>query len=164
MKERMPLLILDLDECLIHATTQALPFKADAQYISYQVYFRPRLETFLKDAAAFFTLAIWSTGTDAYVKNIVEQFRPKDIAFAFVWGRSKCRRVKDPFFGQTYFYKNLDKLKQHGYDLKRMVMLDDTPSKILSSFAPVVEIAPFEGDPADKELVKIVDTLTAKIC
>src|SRR5688572_23634095 len=86
------LLILDLDETLIYATTDALERPAEFRCGPYQVYLRPHLETFLRAMSQHFQLAVWTSGTDDYAAAIAARILPADLpGFRFVWGRSRCR-------------------------------------------------------------------------
>lgn len=155
-----PLLILDMDECLLHATSIPIEnVKESFRYLDMYVYARPRLTTFLKEIDQHFTLAIWSTGTDRYVQELIKNITPHDINYAFVWGRSKCRKTKDDFFGFTHYYKPLDKLKRYGYRPQDIIMIDDTPSKIITNYATVITIESFEGNPTDNVLEVLLDKL-----
>ena len=65
------LLILDLDETLIHATATKLSDDYAFQFFHYYVYKRPGLEAFLRSCAANFQLAVWSSASDDYVQQVV---------------------------------------------------------------------------------------------
>jgi len=159
-KQSLPLIILDMDECLLHAS--AIPIKeiaADYKYQALYVYFRPGVAQFLAQAAQCYQLAIWSTGTDAYVQALIAAVTPPNIHYAFVWGRSKCRKVKDDFFGYTHYYKSIDKLKRYGFSLESIIMIDDTPAKIITNYAQVVEISAFKGEGDDNALSALLADL-----
>ena len=53
------LLILDLDETLIHATADRIRGDFAFQVYHYYIYLRPGLAEFLAQCAAHFTLAVW---------------------------------------------------------------------------------------------------------
>lgn len=61
------LLILDLDETLIHASRKVLDRKADFEVFDYHIYKRPFLDEFLQKVKSNFMLAIWSSASDEYV-------------------------------------------------------------------------------------------------
>jgi RNA polymerase II subunit A small phosphatase-like protein len=84
------LLILDLDETLIHATEKKLDIDYDFKFTDYFVYKRPDLEWFLETMNEKFKLAIWSSADDKYVEEIVQQITPTSINLEFVWGRTRC--------------------------------------------------------------------------
>ncbi|WP_216622620.1 NIF family HAD-type phosphatase [Corallococcus exercitus] len=84
------LLILDLDETLVHASEKPLAREADFQVLGYFVHVRPNLEPFLRECATRFRLAIWSAGADKYVAELVKRIVPPELELDFVWGRSRC--------------------------------------------------------------------------
>ncbi len=55
------LLILDVDETLIHATDKELNQKVDFKIFDYYVYKRPFLDEFLEEVKTDFQMAIWSS-------------------------------------------------------------------------------------------------------
>ena len=155
-----PLVILDMDECLLHATSIPIELiRANFKYQQLYVYIRPDLDDFLLKLNQHYTLGIWSTGTDQYVQHLIQKITPKDINYAFVWGRSKCRKVRDEFFGFTHYYKALDKLKRYGYNPQDIIMIDDTPSKIITNHATIMTIEPFEGNLTDNGLKVMLQKL-----
>lgn len=72
MKEAtsLPLLVLDLDETLIHSSETPLHRAPNFRVGPYYVYQRPDLQEFLATAAVHYRLAIWSAGSDDYVAAI----------------------------------------------------------------------------------------------
>lgn len=70
------LLILDLDETLIHATSQKIRDDFDFQIYHYFVYKRPYLDEFIKICSENFMLAVWSSASDDYVAEIVQKIFP----------------------------------------------------------------------------------------
>jgi RNA polymerase II subunit A small phosphatase-like protein len=66
------LLILDLDETLIHASAELIRDDYDFQVYHYFLYKRPGLDTFLRLCAQYFRLAIWSSASDDYVNAVVK--------------------------------------------------------------------------------------------
>ena len=78
------LLILDLDETLIHATVNKLGDDFAFQLHHYYVYKRPGLDAFIAACAEKFDLAVWSPVSDDYVKQVVAQIFPTAIKPVFV--------------------------------------------------------------------------------
>lgn len=156
--ERSPiLLILDLDETLIHAAPNALGRPGDFRLFDYHVYRRPHLEAFLARCAEMFALAVWSSGSDDYVAEVVARVFPEPAALAFVWGRSRCVLPRARYWapenlGHLDYVKPLKKVAARGWPLERMLIVDDTPEKCARNFGNAIYPAPFEGDPRDDEL------------
>lgn len=157
------LLILDLDETLIHATEKELETTFDFKIFDYFVYKRPFLDEFLNFCHTNFDLAVWSSASDDYVKLIVQQVFPQNIALQFVWSRNQCTLEASPEideFGNYYldvnshyqYIKKLKKVKNKGFDLDRVLIVDDTPSKVINSFGNAIYINEFVGNKSDNEL------------
>jgi len=157
------LLILDLDETLIHATGQPLEFKADFEIFNYQVYKRPFLNQFLEEVKDDFLLAIWSSASDDYVEKVIQQIIPKNIELEFIWGRSRCTYRRNlhideygyydsDYFNHYHYIKPLKKLKRRNYRLDRILIVDDSPHKCKDNYGNAIYPSPFTGDPNDNEL------------
>jgi carboxy-terminal domain RNA polymerase II polypeptide A small phosphatase len=153
------LLVLDLDETLIHATENPLSITEDFRFEQYFIYLRPQLNTFLTNVAQHFTLGVWSSASDEYVTAIANLLKPAAINFEFIWGRSRCTLKRDYTFDQYYFEKKLDKLKKKGFPLEQIIIVDDSPEKSRTNYGNAVYIKEFCGDPADNELQYLYDYL-----
>ena len=147
------LLILDLDETLIHATKNKLSLVEDFKYEDYFIYKRPQLDSFLIEMSKYYKIGIWSSASDDYVIDIVSQLKPKNIEFEIVWGRSKCSLKKDYTFDEYFYEKRLDKLKKKGHKLEHILIVDDTPEKSRTNYGNAIHIKEFKGDLNDTELV-----------
>ena len=153
------LLILDLDETLVHVTEKELAFSADFKFDKYHVHKRPYLEEFLVDISKHFTIGIWSSADDAYVMEIVKSIKPENVAFEIVWGRSRCSIKRDYDLDNYIFEKRLDKLKKKGFRLEQIIIVDDTPEKSRTNYGNAIYIQEFLGDKADEELKHLLDYL-----
>ena len=155
------LLILDLDETLIHASEAPLGRAADFRLFAYHVYRRPHLDHFLTAVAAHFELAVWSSASDDYVAGVVAQIFPPALPLHFVWGRSRAtqRRVisedwhAGEMSGHLGYRKPLAKLKRLGWPLERVLILDDTPAKVAQNYGNAIYPRVWEGDLADEDLL-----------
>ena len=154
------LLIMDLDETLIHATEEPLGHEHDFAVGPYIVYCRPHLSEFLADCSNCFRLAIWSSASDDYVRDVVGQIVPSGIELAFAWGRSRCVRRLDPESYETDYLKDLKKVKRLGHDLRRVLIIDDTPRKIRRHYGNAVYVPPFTGSTGDRTLARLGSYLT----
>jgi RNA polymerase II subunit A small phosphatase-like protein len=153
------LLILDLDETLIHATEKVLEVSANFQFDKYFVHKRPYLDKFLLDIAKHFAIGIWSSADDIYVTEIVKNIKPDNIDFEIIWGRSRCSLKRDYNLDDYYFEKRLDKLKKKGFRLEQIIIVDDTPEKSRNNYGNAIYIKEFTGDKTDEELKYLYDYL-----
>lgn len=150
------LLILDIDETLLHASEVSLGRDPDYLVGKYFVYKRPHLEKFLNFCSQNFELAIWTTATKAFAYEIVEKIFEKDTNLSFVWSEEKCTYVKDATTAEYHFLKNLIKVKNKGYSLDHVIMVDDTPEKLKKNYGNLVRVNAFLGDENDEELLKLM--------
>lgn len=168
--EGKSLLILDLDETLIHATATKIRDDFDFKVFDYFIYKRPGLASFLAQCAPYFKLAVWSSASDDYVQAVVEQIFPAFITPVFVWGRSRCTRFRLPemdeqgllnldYASEHEFAKRLKKVERKGFNLKRILIVDDTPEKVSQNYGNAIYIKAFRGEPDDKELFNLAPYL-----
>lgn len=159
------LLILDLDETLIHATETKLERAYDFKYADYYIYKRPNLLEFLTEMNKDFQLAIWSSADDRYVRDVVEMIQPPNITFKFVWARSRCTVKRDYELDRYIYEKRLKKIKKQGFLLEKALIVDDSPEKTRDNFGNAVYVLPFEGGANDNELLLLSTYLkTIKNC
>ncbi|MCP4291016.1 MAG: HAD family hydrolase [bacterium] len=159
-----PLLVLDLDETLVYSTKRALPCRHDFECCEYLVYKRPFVDRFIESMALHYDLAVWTSSSSDYADCIKTGIFAK-VFLNFLWSRDKCTRRYDSELQGHYWVKNLKKVKRSGYDLERVLFVDNTPQKLESNFGNIVAVRDFEGSQSDNELVvlakylvKIVDT------
>lgn len=162
------LLVLDIDETLIHARETALDRPADHIVFGYHIYRRPHLKSFLDICFRHFQVAVWSSASDDYVEAVVKLIFPEPSSLLFVWGRSRAsfRRVitdmdytGDPSNHQHYT-KPLTKLKRFGWSLERILIVDDTPEKSRQNYGNAIYPREFTGEPDDEELMLLGRYLT----
>lgn len=146
------LIILDLDETLIHATESQLTIPYAFKFDNYFVYERPNLRQFLTNLSKKFSIGIWSSASDDYVNEIVRHIKPPEVDFVVVWGRSKCTVKRDLTFDTYCFEKRLDKLKKKGFRLEQILVVDDSPLKSRTNYGNAIYIKEFTGDTSDTEL------------
>lgn len=150
-----PLLILDLDETLIHGSEESLGRACDLRFDRFYVYFRPGLETFLNVIASNYELAVWSSATSGYVEEIVRALPAGPLDLRFVWSRDRCTRRFDPTLHDEYFLKDLKKVKRLGFDLARVLILEDEPRKVWRHYGNAIYLRPYLGAEADDELPRL---------
>lgn len=160
------LLILDLDETLIHSCLTERGRKPDLLFENFMVYKRPGLDSFLNQMHKIFLLAIWSTGTDDYVNEIAQAITPDGCRFEFVWGRSRCtvrnvelKNISNKHTNTYDYIKPLKKVKRLGYSLKQTLIVDDSAYKCTDNYGNAIYIKAFEGDINDRELPKLANYL-----
>lgn len=153
------LLILDLDEVLIYSTDDAVVSTCDFLIPPYQVFKRPHVDAFIATVLRWFDIAIWTHGTEDYAQAIVNQLFPSRSYLKFVWSRKQCSRQMDDELRDLFWVKDLKKIRRCGYDLERVLVLEDDPRTMQRSYGNLISIRPFRGDPSDKELLILIPFL-----
>jgi RNA polymerase II subunit A small phosphatase-like protein len=149
------LVILDLDETLIHSSGRPLDRQHDFVVDCYLVHTRPGLNEFLAGLAAFCDIAIWSSAGADYVDVIVNRIMPAPLLPAFVWSRDRCGRQVDWERQEEYFVKDLKKVKRRGYRMERIVIVEDEPQKVERNYGNALYVTPWYGTSGDDELPKL---------
>ena len=149
------LVIFDVDETLVYSSEK--PIGRDPEFICgpYCVYVRPGLSDFLLLCNRSFQLAIWSSSTADYLQGIVAGAFPPDVTLRFVWGRERCVTRLDPERQEPYFVKDLKKAKRLGFELRRILIIEDTPQKVERSYGNAIYVRPYFGDASDVELERL---------
>ena len=163
------LLILDLDETLIHASAKKLERDEKANVFDYFIYERPNLKEFLVSVSQNFELAIWSSAGDEYVDEVIKETVIGDFDYSFVWGRSRAvyrrnyeldeNRISDVYRDHYQYVKPLTKVKRLGYRLERILIVDDTPHKSRLNYGNAIYPSPYEGKLEDDELIHLANYL-----
>lgn len=152
------LLILDLDETLIHASEQPLARNADFRVGHFHIHERPHLRQFLAGCRDHFNVAIWTTAGEDYAEEILREICA-DLPLAFVWCRERCTPKGEGFDGEFSWIKDLKKVKKLGWDLGHVLVVEDKPQNICRQYGNVIRIDPFEGDAEDRELLRLLPFL-----
>lgn len=156
------LLILDLDETLIHASAQKLERREQAKVFEYYIYERPFLKDFLMSVQRFYELSIWSSAGDEYVTEVIAKTILSEFNFSFVWGNSRAvfrrnfeleeQRIINEIRDHYQYVKPLKKVRRKGYKLERILIVDDTPHKSKLNYGNAIYPHPYEGEENDREL------------
>lgn len=145
------LLVLDLDETLIHATDNRLEHEECFQLFNLFVYKRPHLDWFISEMQKTFRLGVWTASGQVYAEAVIDQIFNRDN-LEFVWTSKHCTLARNFDTGEYDTIKNLRKLKVRGYSLESIIVVDDTPSKHCRNFGNLVTVKEFNGDQNDNEL------------
>ncbi|WP_299889997.1 HAD family hydrolase [uncultured Lacinutrix sp.] len=169
-EENKILLVLDIDETLVHATPTELNRKADFKVFNYYVYLRPYLNHFLNEIKNDFSVAVWSSASDDYVEEVVKIIFPEEMKLEFVWGRSRCKpkrflnvdnfgNYESRYLDHYNFIKPLKKVKKKGFSLDKILIIDDTPHKSSDNFGNAIYPKEYLGELDDDELKALSEYL-----
>lgn len=153
------LLILDVDETLLHSREEALQYPPNFRLDQYYVYLRPGLHEFLEHACRDYQMAIWSSASEDYVAECLENLGELSFKFEFIWSRSRCTRRMDHEAHEIQYLKDLSKVKRRGYPLERILIVDDTGGKVSRHYGNAIYVRPFNGDRKDRELFLLIEYL-----
>ncbi|MFO0555283.1 MAG: HAD family hydrolase [Polyangiaceae bacterium] len=155
------LVILDLDETLVHVPDHPLARRADFHVNGQPGYRRPHLEAFLETLRERYQVAIWTAAGSDYAHAVLEKIIPWRAELAFVWCAERCTQHFDHETRGRTTIKKLSKVRSRGFPLERLVMVDDSPEKHLRNYGNLVPIAPFLGDFGDGELPALLPFLSS---
>jgi len=152
------LLVLDLDETLLHARGRSepeLPWPPQRRVAHFRVYLRPGVHEFMAEALdSFAAVGVWTSASTEYalamLERIVERRRLR-----FVFTRDRCEQRQDPTLRESYWRKDLGVLDGFGFDQRQILIVDDKPRGLELQTSNLVQIMPFLGDPDDRELSKL---------
>ena len=160
-----PLVILDVDQTLIFASKNRLGRRPDFEVYDYAVYKRPNLNEFITRLDKSYEIAVWSSAGNDYVNSIISQLE-LDVKLQFIWGRNeaiKKRQLNDYYETgnetEYYYVKPLKKVKRKGYELERILIIDDSPYKSKLNYGNAIYPKPYKGESGDNELLKLIDYL-----
>lgn len=156
-----PLLLLDLDETLIHSSTKELTgLKVVARVGDLNFYARPHLETFLKTVEPLYQLGVWTAASADYASIVVSAIFSTPANLALVWSRERCCSSYDPETGDLRYLKDLKKVKRQGYDLAQTLFIDDIPGNLRKNYGNHIRIPPFTGAADDRALINLAAALS----
>lgn len=147
------LLVLDLDETLVHASPQPLQRRADFCLGLHHVYLRPHLSRFLTFALTTFDVGIWTAAGEQYAEEVVKRIFDDDAPLRFVWSASQCTLSRDRATGEYRTVKKLRKLEGQGYALETAIAIDDTPTTYARYYGNLVTVNEYRGAEDDHELL-----------
>lgn len=164
--QHRPLLILDLDETLVHASTQRPPSnnRYDVQFdvdmgphqapVPVWVAIRPGAREFLYDVAAHFEIAVFTASIKNYADKVCETLDPQGRFIHHRLYRDHCSDV------DGVFVKDLSRL---GRPLHRVAILDNSPHAYLFHPENAIPILSWFDDMQDRELPKMTSMLIHRL-
>ncbi|CAJ1957102.1 unnamed protein product [Cylindrotheca closterium] len=172
--------VLDLDECLIHSQFMQGPGARYAHQVrqtrgwkeedpssqvdtfeiflpggeSARVHERPFLHDFLQAVSEKYETHLFTAAMEVYATPIIKRLDPHGTIFADCWYRDSC--VMDPALGA--YVKDLE-FAWGGEQLKRTVLVDNNPLSFLANPENGILVSSFFTDPNDKTLLAVQDLL-----
>ena len=154
------ILMLDIDETLIHSSYHLLDREADLQLGPYYIYKRPGVEYFLDQCFEWFEVGIWTTATKDYATFIMEHLLDDLLKLAFMWTRKSCERNIDFDHMFAYYIKDLQKLcREKKYDPSKIIVIDDLWKTAEKNPENLVLVDRYDGNSEDDELYRLIPYL-----
>jgi len=175
------LLLLDLDETLIHSEefprTQPsekdfdfrIGFKGEDYW--YMTKKRPFLDEFIKFSFENFDVGVWTASTDDYATIVLENIGIDKNLLKCFYTRENCGMRLDYETNSYYGVKNLQKLKKRAWskpyttkvsqmrELDRILIVEDIAETAVNNRSNLILIKPFYFDNNDTELLKLISYL-----
>ena len=153
------LLVLDLDETLIHARDRQepeLPWPPDRQVARFRLYLRPGVREFMREVLArFVAVGVWTSATRDYAVAMLERVVDRS-QLRFIYDRSYCTLQHDPEGDEHYWLKDVCALSGFGFDAGQILVVDDKARGLERSQGNLVQMPPFCGDPDDEMLARLL--------
>jgi len=156
--ERSILIIFDLDETLIFSTKELQDRFEDFKIGDFYVFKRPFLDSVLVNLSLYFSLAIWSSGTEDYVKDITEKLISTGVKFEFVWSRVNCTLHFDIDYNDYFYIKKIDKVRKFGFSREKILIVEDLYKNVHMNYGNAIIVSPFRGSD-DNELLSLCNYL-----
>ena len=139
--KKQKLLVLDLDETLIH--TAYIPIEGAALKVRreyFYLYERPYLTEFLDRCSTEYDLAIWSASKADYVRWVIRSTVLSEYSYVFINTRKNCKRI----FGNGGRVEYLKDLTAYLPQYEKVIMLDDVP-KMATPIEYCIKAPEFRG-------------------
>ena len=153
------LVVLDLDETLVHSPHAALTDPPAFALGTYSVYVRPFLKVFLQEVFSKYLVAIWTAAGCEFAEGVVANIVAPESPLQFLWSAECCTQRFDRETREHFTVKKLRKIRKKGYDLARVLVIDDSPEKHMLNYGNLVQVVPFTGDSTDAELLRLLPYL-----
>lgn len=158
----MHLVILDLDETLIHSCDEWIGHPHDFIAASKMIFVRPYAKEFVEELLLKYKVAVWTASYGKYTEEIIKYlFRDKN-KLEFVFDRSHCS-LTETAKGQDVLIKDLEKIHEIGWTKNSFSIVDDKPECIYGERHQVIEVKPYFGSDNDKELLNILKRIDNSI-
>jgi len=154
-------LVLDLDETLVHATTKPLKnvsydmiFDVILEGINCRFYVkkRPFLDLFLRQVCDTFDVVIFTASLKSYADRVIDMLDPSH--------QIKLRLFRDSCIKNSGFY--IKDLRTVCPDLSKIVIIDNSPVAYSLNRENAIPITDYFGDnPKDEALLQLLPFLSA---
>lgn len=154
------LIVLDIDETLLHSSivNQPFDFKFDIDGLTYYTKKRPHLKEFLEYCFENFNVAIWTAADKDYAEVILQNINISKSDLLFFYTKQNCSIKYNSETRNYDIIKPLDKVK-YKISLNNILIVDDIIETARNNYGNIINIKKFMGDDNDNELLKLISYL-----
>jgi TFIIF-interacting CTD phosphatase-like protein len=152
VKRYNKVLILDLDETLLHSTMFHVNRDPDFELGLAQAYLRPGLQGFMHSVLDWFETGIWTAATREYTMDAIARFVKEPGRLSFIWSREQCSAQIDKTTGEEYRIKDLSSVLALGHSVESIIIVDDDSRPWGEYQENVVLVEKYRGESADHDL------------
>ncbi|KAF8117238.1 hypothetical protein N665_0012s0239 [Sinapis alba] len=151
-------IVLDLDETLIHSSTEKpeAPYdfvvkpEIDGQILTFFVIKRPGVDDFLKKVGEKYQIVVFTAGLREYASLVLDKLDPERRVVSRSFYRDACSEIDGRLVKDLGFVMR---------DMRRVVIVDDNPNAYALQPENAVPIKPFCDELSDDELKKLEEFL-----
>ena len=159
IKSDKPVLVLDLDETLVHSRVEKPEGGKQLWYrmengikIKFIMYKRPFLEQFLAEAKKLFTLVLFTAAAESYAESVLREIDPKNTIFDYRFFKQNCLLINN-----KVAVKDLRMFQ--GVDMNNIFIVDNNPACYMFQLGNALPILSYKGEKEDEELEGLLEYL-----
>lgn len=156
------ILLLDLDETLIHADFDeefpsasydtVINFKGDDEDISVGIFIRNGLHQFLEEVSKHFEIGIFTASRKEYADAVINYIDPSKNFIKFRLYRNNCINVNGASIKDMRIFKDIVKME-------KIVIVDNSIYSFANQLSNGILINSFYNDRSDAELINVMSYL-----
>ncbi|KAL6622248.1 hypothetical protein LY90DRAFT_397486 [Neocallimastix californiae] len=158
-RKEKKVLVLDLDETLIHSTSRGsrnhdymIEVLLDKHICLYYVYKRPYVDSFLKKVSEWYKVVVFTASLKEYADPVIDYLDPEKKIFSKRYFRESCQ------FRNGIYMKDLQVIEK---DLSKICLVDNSTFSFEINKENGIPIETWINDPKDRELLNLLPFLDA---
>jgi CTD nuclear envelope phosphatase 1 len=158
-KKEKKVLVLDLDETLIHSTSRGsrnhdymIEVLLDKHICLYYVYKRPYVDSFLKKVSEWYKVVVFTASLKEYADPVIDYLDPENKIFSKRYFRESCQ------YRNGLYMKDLQIIEK---DLSKICLVDNSSFSYEINKENGIPIETWINDPKDRELLNLLPFLDA---
>ncbi len=152
-------IVLELDECLVFSCEAPMSQSGDFIADNFQVYRRPFLSDFLEFVCNNFDVGIWTTRNEDFANAVISNIWPHPHKPKFVLTELDCDIHFPIKFMGAVFNKDLECLSPYITSLRRVLAIDNEPSRYALYLNNVMPLEGYFGGRDDRSLLTLIEKI-----